>query len=207
MGIKNVEDQLIAKCTAALTVGGQLKVRTVDSLPGDWDADTMKRLLRLAPAVLIAFSGGPVREVGANDAVTIDAQWSVIAVTAHASGEAARRRGDSQQIGAYEILESMIPKLHGETIPDEGSLSLVSIENLYSGEIDKQGLAVYAMRFALPMTLPFALDESTIDPFETFDAKYDIPPFAGELEYASWLADDFSASNPEARDTVSLPQS
>lgn len=206
MGIKNVEDRLIEKITSVLTVAGQKKVRTVEVLPSDWDKDMLRRFAAVAPAVLIAFSGGAVKEVGANDSVSIDAQWSVIAVTAHASGNAARRRGDGQQIGAFEICERLIPVLHGHTIEDEGSLALVAVENLWSGEIEKQGLAVYAMRFGLPMSLPYVADESALDDFETFDAKYDIPPFAGELEYLSWLADDFSESEPEARDTVSLPQ-
>lgn len=206
MGIINVEDQLIAKVKAALTVAGAQKYKTVDSLPSDWDKDMLRRFAAIAPAVLIAFSGGVPRETGANDAVTVDAQWSVIAVTAHASGNAARRRGDSQEIGAYEICERLIPELHGLTIEDEGTLSLVAIENLWSGEIEKQGLAVYAMRMSMPITLPYVADVETIDAFETFHGMYDIPPFAGELEYQSWLDADFSASKPEAEDTVSLPQ-
>jgi len=176
MGIKSVEDQLLAKITAALTVAGQSKVKTVDVLPSDWDKDMLRKFAAVAPAVLIAFSGGQVKDLGANDAVSLDAQWSVIAVTAHASGNAARRRGDSQQIGAFEICERLVPELHGFTVPDEGSLNLVAIENLWSGEIEKQGLAVYAMRFGLLMSFPLVADESGMGIFLTFDGKYDLPP-------------------------------
>jgi|CXWL01.1.fsa_nt_gi phage gp37-like protein len=206
MGIKNVEDALLAKITDVLKVGGVPLVKTIDVLPSDWDNDMLRKFAAVAPCVLIAFSGGVVKDVGATDSVSVQAQWSVIAVTAHASGNAARRRGDSTRIGAFEICERLMPVLHGHTIENEGSMSLVALENLWSGEIEKQGIAAYGMRFELPMTFPFVLDDSALDDFETFDAKYDIPPFAGELEYASWLQDDFSTSKPEARDTVSLPQ-
>lgn len=193
MGIANVEDKLIAEIKAALTVGGQLKVRQVESLPGDWDADMLKRLLRLAPGVFVAFMGGPVN---AGHAAQLDAQWAVIAITAHASGEAARRRGDSQEIGAYEILETLIPRLHGLKIAAEGTLNIVDVANLYSGQLDKQGVAVYAARFKILMALPLSLDEATLDAFETFDAKYDRAPFERFLSLPAAL--NASASTPDA---------
>ena len=176
MGLKNVEDAIVAEIRTALTVGGQLVVRQVDSLPGDWDAEMLKRLLRLVPGVFVAFIGGPAG-AASGETAAINARWSVIAATGHASGEAARRRGDSQQVGAYELIERLLPKLHGHTIADEGTLKLIDVQNLYTGEIDKQGLAVYAATFELPnMAMPSTLDEATLTPFATFDAKYDFAP-------------------------------
>src|SRR5574341_1572838 len=148
MGIKNVEDKIIERITQALTVGGALKVRQVDSLPGDWDADMLKRLLRRTPGVFVAFMGG---QVNASHSAQLKAQWAVVAITGHASGEAARRRGDAQQIGAYEILEVVVPKLHGFKIDDEGTLKILDIANLYRGELDKQGVTAYAARFEILM--------------------------------------------------------
>jgi phage gp37-like protein len=193
MGIKNVEDKIIEQLTAALTVGGQLKVRQVDSLPGDWDADMLRRLLRMAPAAFVAFMGGPVT---AAHSARLDAQWAVIVVTGHASGEAARRRGDSQEIGAYEILERIVPKLHGFKIEDEGTLNISEISNLYSGTLDKQGVAVYAARFRLLMAMPADLDLTAIDAFVTFDAKYDLAPFERFLLLPA--AVNANASTPDA---------
>lgn len=175
MGIKVIEDAIIAKAKAALTVGGQSKVRTVESAPGDWDKDMLKRLLRMVPCVLIVFSGGPAAAAGATVS-QITAHWRVIVATGGAGGEAPRRRGDSQEIGAYAILELLVPALDGLLIQNEGTLELADFENLYSGEVDKQGLAVYGLTFTHPMAFSNDVDLSTLTPFATFDAKYDFVP-------------------------------
>ena len=59
--ITQVEDDLVATLTAA--VAG-LKLRVQD-LPGDWDDDMLRRLLTLAPCVLVAFTGGAPISKGA----------------------------------------------------------------------------------------------------------------------------------------------
>lgn len=202
MGIKTVEDAIIAEIKTALTVGAQSLVRQVESLPGDWDADMLKQLLRLVPGVFIAFTGG-VRSASSGESAMIDARFSVIAATGHASGEAARRRGDSQQIGAYELIERLVPRLHGFTIPDEGSLRVIDVQNLYTGAIDKQGLAIYAATLELPnMALPSVLDEATLTPFEKFEVQWDIPTHETAAEHEKWLAGDESTSKPDAKDSV-----
>jgi len=200
MSIKVIEDALIAEIQAAL---GN-KVRSISSLPGDWDAEMFKRLMALVPGVFVVFAGGAPTAFGGT-APFINAHWVVIAATGHASGEAARRRGDGSWIGAYEILETLVPRLHGFTVPDEGSLALVDVANLYNGAIDKQGLAVYAATFQMPMALATVADLATLDAFTTFDAQYDVPPFSSAAEHAKWLAGDYSTSNPDGEDKATLP--
>lgn len=193
MGIRNVEDKIIERIKAVLMAPGNEKLRHVESLPGDWDADMLKRILLMAPGVFLAFMGGPVT---AGHTAQLKAQWAVIAVTGHASGEAARRRGDSQQIGAYEILEALVPKLHGFKIDDEGTLQIAEISNLYNGELDKRGVTVYAARFEILMGLPADLDLATLNSFATFSAKYDLAPMERFLLLPA-LANAF-ASTPDA---------
>lgn len=206
MGIATVEDAIIAAATQALTVDGALKVRGIVSAPGDWDKEMLKRtLLAMVPCVLVVFAGGPSKDVGGNIA-NLDAHWRVIVATGHASGEKARRRGDSQEIGAYEIIERLVPVLDGLVIADEGTLDLVELDNLYTGEVDKQGLAIYGLTFTHLMALPFIADLGALDDFTTFHAFYDVPPFDGEAEYLSWLAGEpFTDSWPAAEDEVTLP--
>lgn len=172
--IKAIEDALIAEARAALTVGGALKVRTVVSAPGDWDRDMLKRMLAMVPCVLVVFSGGPVLATGAQT-TEIDGHFRVIIGTGHASGQEARRRGDSQEIGAYEILQRLLPRLDGLDVGNEGTLKLTELENLFSGEVDKQGLAIYALTFTLPLTFPLIADP-LLSPFVTFNAKLDVAP-------------------------------
>lgn len=200
--ITAVEDALLAALTTA--VAGT-KVR-VDSLPGDWDDDMLRRLLTLAPCVLVAFAGGPAKQPGAHQP-TIDGQWIVYAVTAHASGQEARRRGNAQSLGAYELLARLIvPALHSLQIADVGTATLVRVENLFTGQVERQGLAVYAAAFSVPM--PFRVGVEGLDglpDFATFAAQYDLPPHDNAAAHQAWLVGDYSSTRPDAQDTVTLP--
>lgn len=170
MTLAQIEDYLINRIKAAFN--GRLKA--VESLPADWDSDTFKRLLRMAPGAFVVFGGGA--HADRNTGASIDGRFSVIAVTAHASGELVRRRGDSREIGAYEIVEIAVPLLHEHTIPDVGMLKLTGVDNLFTGELDRQGAAVYAATFSLPITFAPTLDPATLDDFLTFHADYDLAP-------------------------------
>lgn len=201
MSILLVENSLIAEAEACL---GN-KVRTVDSLPGDWDDAMLTRLAGFVPAVYIAFNGGE-RQAGAGQVeARIDGRWSVIVVTGHASGQAARRRGDGMQAGAYELLNILVPRLHGHVVPEVGTLSFVSIINLYSGSVDSQGLAVYVATFAVPMCLGLPADASALEDFETFAPQLDVPPHSPQL-HTAWLAGNYTGGLPDAQDEVRLVQ-
>ncbi|MGE0671967.1 MAG: DUF1834 family protein [Methylibium sp.] len=201
MAILTIEDALIARIKSLL---GN-KVRGVESLPGDWDDDMLKRFLKGVPGVFLAFAGGRAPAPGA-PVVTFPGQWIAYVATGHASGEAARRRGDSRQAGAYELSEALMKGLHNFTVPAEGTVSFVAIENLFTGQIERQGVSVYAVTFQMPMTLDQAVDENTLDTFETFDVQWDVPPHDTDAEHRKWLGGDTSTSRPDAHDTVGLPQ-
>jgi len=173
----DVEDYLIAEIKKLF--GRRLKA--VDSLPGDWDSDMLKRLIISAPAVYLAFTGGP-RIKEQDTIVGINGRWSFFVITAHASGAAARRRGDSVQIGAYEIISLLAPHFDRLTVPDVGTLELERVENLYSGTIDTKGVSLYACLFTLPTYFDDIPDLSVLDNFEEFHGDWDLEPSDGVLE-------------------------
>lgn len=202
MSIEATEADMIATLTAAAAQ----RVRKVESLPSEWDDDMLKRMLQMVPCILVAFAGGGAKAQGEVAAV-IDSQWIVYAATGHASGQAARRLGDAQQVGAYELVQRVIiPALHQHTVPGVGTLSLVRIDNLFTGSVEKQGLAVYSVAFAMPLAFDVGCDPATLTPFETFDAQYDLPPLGDAAQHRQWLDGDYSASRPDARDAVALTQ-
>lgn len=183
MSIKAVEEFLIQ--TLQTRFGNRLKA--VESLPSEWDDKTIERMLRLAPGAFVVFAGGPARA----GSTQITSRWIVVAATNHASGELARRHGDAREIGAYEIVETVIPLLHDCTVPDVGTLQFTDVANLFSAANDARGLAIYGAAFDLPMEL--GTDDTAGDPldaFITFHADTDLAPADGE---------------PEAGDTVTLP--
>lgn len=199
--ITAIEDSLLAKLTAAVA-GTKLRV---DSLPGDWDDDMLKRLQQLAPCVLVSMSGGAPKVQGELEP-TVQSQWQVYAITSHPSGQEARRRGNAQALGAYELLSRLIvPALHGYVVPDAGTCYLARIDNVFTGAVERQGLAVYSAAFTVPMPFTTLSDGSALDDFATFAAQLDVPPHSATTEYPKWLAGNYADSAPDAIDTVALP--
>lgn len=197
------EDALIARCLAALTLGGKRLVRAVESLPGDWDDEMLKRLLRAVPGVFVAFAGGPVNPAATAE---IQATWVIYVVTGHASGEAARRRGDALEVGAYGIACLLATALH-EWSPNavDATLKLTELSNLYTGTIDKQGVAVYALTFQVPMAFGPLVPADLAD-FLVFNANLDMPQHAPEPIQRMWMEKNDLLGGPDARDQVDLPQ-
>lgn len=199
--ISTIETDLVDTLTAAVA-GAKLRV---DSLPGDWDDDMLARLLQLAPCVLVSFAGGTSNSPGELEP-SIDGQWHVYAVTSHPSGQSARRTGNAQALGAYDLVGRLIvPALHGHLVPDVGTLELRGVENLFTGAVERKGLAVYSCKFAIPMAFEIDAAASGLADFATFAAQYDLPPFADMTAHANWLDGDYTTSAPDARDTVALP--
>jgi phage gp37-like protein len=198
--ITTVETHLVDTIKAAVA-GTKLRVQ---DLPADWDDDMLRRLLTLAPCVLITFAGGQAPRRGATTA-SIDGQWVVYAVTSHPSGEQPRRRGNAQAIGAYEIVSRLIvPLLHGHKVPGVGTLDFTGVQDLFTGSVERQGLAVYGCSFVLPMAFQIAADQALAD-FATFAAQFDIPPHAPGSTQAEWLTGNETHCRPDAKDTVILP--
>lgn len=188
MSIAAIEQHLID--TTIATFNGRLK--GVESLPADWDDKTFSRILRQVPGVFVIFGGGP-RMPEFDNEVVLDAEWTFIAATGHASGELARRRGDSREIGAYEICEILAQKFHQYAVPGAGGLmQLTEVRNLFDDAIENQGAALYGVNFRMPT--PIADDDATVpslDDFLTYHDQVDLAPIDGQ---------------PEAEDLVALPQ-
>lgn len=184
--IGEIEDQLIQR------VKGHFNrhLKAVESLPSDFDAKEFERVLRSAPGVFTVFAGAQASDAGSY--AQGRGQWSMVVVTDHASGELARRRGNTLQIGAYEIIERLVALLHDFSLPGIGTLQFRSIDNLYSGALENKGVSMYSVVFSLPMSFEINIDDlNSLDSFERFDADTNLVP---------------TDSQNEAHDTVLLDQ-
>lgn len=159
--IAELEDAVIQAATSVL--GDH--VRTIESLPGQWSLDLLRRMFQQAPAVYIAWLGGKARD---NNQPILSSRLDVLAVTKNARGEKARRRGDPNSIGAYQILEAIVPKLHGLDVADIGSLELVDVSNVFNEATFELGATVYAAQFRVPVNLTAPVDLAGLAKFETF---------------------------------------
>lgn len=167
--LAKVEDAMIERCREL--VGDRLKA--IEDLPGNWDDATFEAARRNVPGIYIAWSGGAAVSSGR---AGINSRYAVYVVTGQASGERARRRGNDRSIGAYEILERVVPGLHGLSIGDVGPLRLERVDNLYSDQNDKKGVVVYGAVFAIDkMMFPAAKDASSLADFEIFHTTSKVP--------------------------------
>lgn len=165
--ISDIEDSILSMVATALPG----KLRDSGSLPGAWSVDLLKQLLQHAPAVYVAFNGGPISD---NSLCTVDARFDVYAVTKEPS-EVVRRRGTPTSIGAYDIIQSIAPRLNGHTVTGAGSLQAREVRNLFSEVLTQLGGTVYGITLVLPKMplLPESVD-NTLGDFITFHNESDI---------------------------------
>jgi len=185
-----VEDTIIAACKTAL---GR-SVRAVESLPSGLTIGELEQRMRAAPAVYVSFLGGAFKEEA--EAV-LDARFGVFFLGQTGGDERVARLGAPGQIGAYEMFERAIPAIQGLKTP-WGCLWARDMNNLFSEEIDRRGLALYSASFALPVTLNTYADQP---PFETAFLQY-----RDDLDIVS---DPLPVPSDQtiAQDSVQIPQS
>ena len=164
--IAAIEDALLAEIGAALGSA----VRKTGSLPGGWTLDALQRALQFAPGAYVAFQGA---KPGAGQGHH-DGRFTVYAVSKGAS-ESDRRRGNARVIGAYDMLERLLPRLSVLTVPDIGSIRIAGVENLFRDAMFELGGTVYGINLELPnMPFEYVADLASLDDFVTFDARYDL---------------------------------
>ncbi|CAP44767.1 DUF1834 family protein [Bordetella petrii] len=148
--LAEAEDSIVASVLAAV---GQA-VETVETLPGPWDQDALVLAFRKMPGVWVYFDGG----TAGRGRGRIVGRYLVYAVTSHASGGRERQRGNSRQIGAYEIVERVVPTLDGHKAADLGTLHFAGLRVLSPASAQRKGVAVYEMAFSLEMGFPAPRD-------------------------------------------------
>ena len=201
MSISAVEDHIVNITRQSL--GRAL--RAVEVLPNALNLALLKTILPLAPAVYTTFLGGRNGTVD-TDGATINGRFDVYIITRHVGNDSARRRGDTTTIGAYEIIERLIPALHDSTIADIGRMRLTNVQNLFSIQLEETfKSAFYALTFEVPnMPFSYEVDMNSLDNFEHFHADYDIPEFETVAEHGKWLQEppDYDTSSPDAQDDL-----
>lgn len=171
--IAEIEDTIIAVVKSALGS----TVREVKTIPGGWTLDALKRALQFSPGVYVAFIGAGK---GTSDGY-FNGRFMVYMVTKGAS-EAERRLGNARTIGAYEMLERLVPPLSILTVPDVGSAMVDGVDNLFRDVMFELGGTVYAIKLTVPnMPFDYQAEESGLDNFVLFHGEaYDEGGIDGE---------------------------
>lgn len=139
--IADVETAILATATTAL---GNT-VRKIESIPGGWTMAALTRALQFSPGVYVAFLG--FAKSKSEDC--LDGRFACYMVTKGAS-EQDRRHGNQRVIGAYDMIEIMLPRLASMRLPDGGSLTVGGVDNLFRDVMFDLGGTVYGINLTLP---------------------------------------------------------
>lgn len=170
-------------------------LKHVEAIPSSWDSDTIKRMFVGTPGVFLSW-GVQRGERSTHNTAEIIVLWELDIVTAHEGKEAPRRRGDSRGLGAYQVIERLIPLLHGWTVPDEGTLQFETAENKFSANNERNGLTVYGALFSMPMQMDDSAETpSDLDDFLRFMGDFDVAPGDGQAEAS--IRVDLPAATPQ----------
>lgn len=167
--IAEAEDAIVAAIEGVL---GQT-VQTIEILPGPWDQDALALAFRKAPGVWVYWDGGRPGKGGGRHA-RLENRFLVYAMTDHASGQRARRRGNSHRIGAYEIIEKVVPTLTGQPVAELGTLMFDGIRVLTSASSQRKGVAVYEMSFIVDAGFPAPRDAADLAEFAIYSATHQV---------------------------------
>ncbi|MHB1183394.1 MAG: phage protein Gp37 [Desulfobulbia bacterium] len=152
--ISDVEAAILAVVNTAL--GATIKRK--GTVPGGWTMKTLEQALQFAPGIYVAFQGAVP---GADDGY-YDGRFTVYLVNKGAI-EPVRRHGNPRVIGAYDMLERLLPPLAVLTVPDIGTLKGGAIDNLFRDAMFDLGGTVYGINLILP-NMPFDFEADLTNP-------------------------------------------
>lgn len=169
MSLVSIENELIVSLKAAFQQGSNSLLKTVGSLPGEFDEDTVGLMLTQAPAVYILFIGADRHQ---GQQLNLKSHWALYSVTSQAGSNKNRRYGQGSQIGSYEIIERALPALEATQPTNCGAISISAVSNLYTGRLQKRGISAYAATFDFNMPLESFRDASNDGQFITYHSDY-----------------------------------
>lgn len=171
-----VEDAIVSDLRAVLMPeGGPARVKTVESAPGRWSEEYLKRQVRKLPGVFVAWSDGDVED---GDELFVRVRWHAYVLTGFdGQDQLKRRRGAGSQAGAYALVEAVAGTLHNRVLPGDdplGHLLVTRIENLYTGALESKAVSVFAVTCRLGAQIELEPALGSLDDFLRAGAGVDI---------------------------------
>ena len=160
--IERIEDWLVRECARVL--GSRFK--SIESGPGEWSDDYLARVIRVLPAIRVAFLGAQSRD---NQCLDMSSRWIIYIVTGWSGQkEQPRRRSQGSTLGTYRAATLLAPWLHDYVIgEDSGQVKVDRIDNLWMGKLDRKGAALMSLTLSIPMHFDAQIDCDAFDEFLT----------------------------------------
>ena len=147
--------------------------RSIQTGPGDWSDDYIRRVIREAPTARVVWRGADASE---QTSLSLASAFSVYLVTNQAgAGQGDKLRGAGGFAGAVRSVELLAPMLHNELIPDVGRIRVVALRNLWGAQIDRADVAVHEIDLRVPLTLDPVEDESEFVDFLRAGVEWNLP--------------------------------
>lgn len=161
---------------------------TVQTFGGRFDLAELKRWGARAPCLLVAAMGLPRLELEGGT-WNADVRWAVFVLTK----DLPQRPRDATALDLVEATLVVIRPEEDWGDPDGQAVRDVAAENLYSGQIDTNGVALWVVTWRQRHDLPPPKDAqlANLADFLTYDVKYN-------------LAEGTAQTEPQAEDKVTL---
>lgn len=110
--------------------------------PGRFDLTEIKRVAIKAPAILVACLGVPKLDEAGTEEKDVELVMAAFVLTKD-------QKGLPRDVGALNIVEALLTHIPMRKwgMTGLGPASKIAAENLYSGEIDRTGVALWAVSF------------------------------------------------------------
>lgn len=171
MNLLQFRDAVEAALKAGMPAG-----TNVDSHPGSLDEAELRRIAAKAPAAYVAALGILSAEKDNNGRVEVDASMAVFLVTRAAAGAA--------KDAAMLVLSTAALILIADNdwgLAETQNPRDVRAQNLYTGTIDKQGVALWGITWRQQVTVD-QLDDSLLADLKTVHAEWDVGDTANTPE-------------------------
>ena len=149
-------------------------VRTMSASPDDKELD---RVFAQKPGIGIAWAGFP-SDPQSGRTLHGRALWHITLVCANAQSAENRMRGDSRGIGLFGMVWMATSLLHGWTLDDIGTASVLEATPAYADGWKAEGVAMAMIAVSIPLVLtPIGPAAGTdLDDFLRLNSTWDISP-------------------------------
>ncbi|MBU1611242.1 MAG: DUF1834 family protein [Proteobacteria bacterium] len=163
-------------------------LKTCDTHGGRFDAEELARMATRTPAVLVATLGFSDLTEGQGE-YRAEVRFVAFAVASDKPG----LPRDKAVMAMADALSKLIPGNRWGLEESESAPQDVRADNLYSGQLNKSGVTLWAVTWRQRMMLGQAMDDDTLATLNIFETC--------DLQYAMG-----SDGTPVAEDMVQLPQ-
>jgi hypothetical protein len=169
MSLVGLRAAIVASIKAEVTT-----LKAVQPHGGRFNLAELKRVALSQPAALVAILGGPLERQGGQ--AVGDVQVAVFIVT---TGSSVTSR-DSAALAFAETISGLVCENKWK-YADAKAPTGMRIDNLYSGDIDNQGVAIWSVSWSQKADLCI-YDAAALDDLLKVDLKYDLAPMDGVTE-------------------------